>query len=237
MNIHYVNLHTLPIGTLLGPWRVLLLWGTGLASCVHVRGDDPLHMEVLLVVGSILFCVLGTRIVDHSTASVGVLLDILGGMVRSTTHATTPTYRLIRGLVVALQRLLLRMETTTILINVRAVGVCRHTLLLLRHLSTYVAILTLHVAWNSGGQRCVGARFIWTIHEASLLVYDCIARTLLDASLKHITMLYVLHLLITARLLLLVRLLLAWCRANITNVTVLIAMLTCLFLELRKALV
>ena len=103
MNIHYVNLHTLPIGALLGPWRMLLvLLGTRLASSLHVRGNDPLHMEVLLVVGSILFCVLGTRVIDYSTASVGVLLDILGGMVRSTTHATTPTHRLRRSLVVAL---------------------------------------------------------------------------------------------------------------------------------------
>ena len=103
MNIHYVNLHTLPIGALLGPWRMLLvLLGTRLASSLHVRGNDPLYMEVLLVVGSILFCVLGTRVIDYSTASVGVLLDILGGMVRSTTHATTPTHRLRRSLVVAL---------------------------------------------------------------------------------------------------------------------------------------
>ena len=60
MNIHYVNLHTLPIRPLLGPWRMLLLRGAGLASIFHVCGDDPLHMEVLLVAGSILFCVLGT---------------------------------------------------------------------------------------------------------------------------------------------------------------------------------
>ena len=80
---------------------LLILLGTGLASSFHVRGDDPLHMEVLLVVGSILFCVLGTR-VNHSTASVGVLLDILGGMVRSTTHTTTSTHGLRRSLVVAL---------------------------------------------------------------------------------------------------------------------------------------
>ena len=60
MDIHYVNLHTLPIGSLLGPWWLLLiLLGTTLAS-IHVCGDDPLHMEVLLVVGSILFLVLGT---------------------------------------------------------------------------------------------------------------------------------------------------------------------------------
>ena len=80
---------------------MLLLRGAGLASIFHVCGDDPLHMEVLLVVGSILFCALGTRI-DHSTASVGVLLDILGGMVRSTTHTTAPTHGLRRSLVVAL---------------------------------------------------------------------------------------------------------------------------------------
>ena len=81
---------------------LLILLGTGLASSFHVRGDDPLHMEVLLVVGSILFCALGTRVIDHSTASVGVLLDILGGMVRSTTHTTTSTHGLRRSLVVAL---------------------------------------------------------------------------------------------------------------------------------------
>ena len=87
-------------------------------TMLHIRGYDSLNVEVLLVVTPALFLVLHIHIITATT--IGLLLDVLGRMGRDSagTVAASSATGLRRSLVLALKHLLLRVETSSVLIHI-----------------------------------------------------------------------------------------------------------------------
>ena len=90
-------------------------------TMLHIRGYDSLNVEVLLVVTLVspaLFLVLHIHIITATT--IGLLLDVLGRMGRDSagTVAASSATGLRRSLVLALKHLLLRVETSSVLIHI-----------------------------------------------------------------------------------------------------------------------
>lgn len=222
MHIHDVNLNALSRGPSLFLLTMRLLRASPAAS-LHISWNYPLHVEELLVV-------LTAFLVLHTSAArttINLLLDTLHWMcpANSTTGSVASAARLRRGLVLPLQDLLLMMETTTVLVHVRAA--------LYRVIGALLAALLSHDCLNL----LRGA--IAVLNEALI----CIAGSLLNSAFKDVPVLDVLDLFVVGTawhdvlVLLLGSLLLvlaADSRPNIPNVTVLVVrVLLTSFLQLR----
>ena len=119
MDVDDVDLNTLSSrGSFLCAWCLLTVRLLRARSRIHIGRNDSLNVEELLVV------LTRFRSLPALAHSVRLLLDILSRVrpaaVTTATLAASPAVGLGRRLVLALEHLLLRVQTTSILVHVRA---------------------------------------------------------------------------------------------------------------------